>query len=209
MSALNAQLNSSLPVVAVFDFDGTFTRTDSLMPFLHMVSGTCKFFWGLFVLSPIFLGYVIRIYPNWQAKEWVLRWYLTGIAKTELQRLGDRFATQKLPKLIRPQALKQLQWHQLQGHKIILVSASLEIYLIPWATSIGIDYVLGTALEFSGGETTGCISGHNCYGQEKVNRLESLLGDLSQYTLYAYGDSRGDYELLNVAKYKYFRPFLS
>jgi phosphatidylglycerophosphatase C len=90
----------------------------------------------------------------------------------------------------------------------ILVSASLEIYLLPWAKTIGLDQVIGTRLAVQNGLLTGRIIGQNCYGAEKVKRLQAVLGDLSQYCIYAYGDSRGDRELLEIATCPYYRPWV-
>lgn len=194
-------------VVAVFDFDGTLTTRDSLLPFLRMTVGQWRLMKGLIVTSPTLIRYVLKLIPNWQAKESVLTHFLNGLTEQRLQQLGQRFALQKMSKLLRSAALQRLRWHQERGHHIVLVSASLEAYLIPWAESMRINQVAGTQLEVQDGYLTGRISGKNCYGPEKVNRLQTLLGDLGQYCIYAYGDSRGDRELLDMANYPYYRVF--
>lgn len=196
-----------LPAIAVFDFDGTLTRRDSLMPFLRMAVSRWQFYWGLLIVSPVLVGYALKLTPNWRAKEAVLTYFLAGWTEEKLQRLGQRFALQKLPKLLRPEAVQRLHWHQNQGHHTILISASLEAYLFPWAKQMGFDQATGTQLEIQNSRLTGRILGKNCYGSEKVERLEVLLGDLSQYCIYAYGDSRGDRELLDMANYPYYRTF--
>jgi phosphoserine phosphatase len=43
---------------------------------------------------------------------------------------------------------------------------------------------------------------------EKVNRLNSLLGELTEYRLYVYGDSSGDKEMLAIADKPYYRTFV-
>ncbi|HIK31300.1 MAG TPA: HAD-IB family hydrolase [Oscillatoriales cyanobacterium M59_W2019_021] len=196
-----------LPTIAAFDFDETLTDRDSLFPFLKQVVGTWRFYWGLLVLSPILLAYGLRLIPNWKAKEAVLRYFIGGLSVDRLQTLSQDFARKTISKLLRPEALKRLQWHQKQGHMTILVSASLEVYLQPWAKEIGFDRVLGTQLEILENRVTGRIRGKNCHGREKVDRLQDVLGNLSQYSIYAYGDSSGDKQLLEVADYPYYRKF--
>ncbi len=196
-----------LPAVAVFDFDGTLTRRDSLLPFLRIAVGQWQFYWGLLMMSPVLVGYSLKFIPNWQAKEAILTYFLEGLTEEKLQQLGQYFVIHKLPKLLRPEALQRLRWHQEQGHQTFLVSASLEAYLLPWALTMGFDQVTGTQLEVQNSRLTGRIFGKNCYGAEKVKRLKILLGDLSGYCIYAYGDSRGDIELLDVANYPYYRTF--
>lgn len=201
-----SHLQASL-TIAAFDFDGTLTFQDSLFPFLRLVVGPFKFWWGLLILNPILIGYALHLVPNWQAKEAVLKYFLANIKDEKLQQLGQRFAVQKIPELIRPEALQRLRWHQEQGHQVILISSSLEAYLLPWAQMMGFNQVLGTQLASQSGFITGRILGKNCYGREKAERLIALLGDLSGYSLYAYGNSRGDQELLDYANYPYYRSF--
>lgn len=196
-----------LPVVAVFDFDGTLTRRDSLLPFFRIAVGQWRFYWGLLMMSPALLGYILKLIPNWRAKEAMLTYFLEGLTQEKLQQLSQDFANQKLPKLLRTEALQRLRWHQSQGHQTLLVSASLEAYLLPFALTMGFDQIIGTQLEIQNSRLTGRILGKNCYGLEKVKRLTTLLGDLSGYCIYAYGDSRGDLELLGVANYPYYRTF--
>lgn len=193
--------------VAVFDFDGTLTRRDSLFPFLEMVSGLFRYLWGLLLLSPTLARYALGLTPNWKAKEAVLTYFLSGLKDQKLNQLGQRFAVQQIPKMIRPEALERLRWHQEQGHQTVLISSSLEVYLSPWAETVGLNQVIGTQLVSESGRLTGRILGKNCYGREKVNRLTAWLGNLNGYCLYAYGDSSGDRELLDCVDYPYYRKF--
>lgn len=200
---------TSLPassVVAAFDFDGTLTRGDSFFPFLKFAVGSLRFYWGLLLLSPILLGYGLRLISNHRAKQAVLTHYLKGWTSEQLQQVAEKFAQLHIPQLLRQTAMQQLQWHQQQGHHLILVSASLEAYLRPWADSLQMQ-VIGTQLEVASNQVTGRIAGKNCYGPEKVRRLRALVGDLDAYHLYAYGDSKGDRELLAIAQFPHYRSF--
>jgi len=197
----------ALSVIAVFDFDGTLSQRDSLLPFLQLAVGRWQFWWGLLLMSPILLGYALKLIPNWQAKEILLNHFLAGWTEERLNQIAQNFVQEEIPKLLRPEALQRLHWHQEQGHQTILVSASLEVYLLPWAKSMNFDQVTGSQLEVQDGYFTGHLLGRNCYGQEKVERLRALLGDFNNYCIYAYGDSRGDFELLNAVNHPYYRTF--
>ncbi|MEO1374327.1 MAG: HAD-IB family hydrolase [Cyanobacteria bacterium J06635_10] len=198
---------SNNKAIAVFDFDNTLTKRDSLLPFLRITLGRSRFFWGMLLMSSVLTAYALKLIPNWRAKEAVLTHFLSGIKTEKLNRLAENFAVKEIPKLLRSEAVQRLRYHQEQGHYIILVSASLEAYLVPWANIIGIDQVIGTKLESQSGVLSGRIQGNNCYGKEKVERLTEVLGDLSQYCIYAYGDSRGDREMLDAATFAYYRKF--
>jgi phosphatidylglycerophosphatase C len=202
------QQNSEKPVVAAFDFDGTLTRHDTLFPFLLHVAGYVKLFNKIIYLSPILAAYALRLIRNDIAKVKVLRCFLAQMDMQQLQQLALSFATGKVPCMLRDEAMQRLAWHQQQGHRCIIVSASLELYLRPWASKAGFDDVLGSRLEeLADGRTSGKLLGENCFGPEKVKRLEALLGAREGYTLYAYGDSRGDKELLSAADFPYYKSF--
>jgi len=195
------------PTIAVFDFDGTLTYRDSLFPFIRMAVGFPRFLWGLALLSPVLFAYAARLVKNSDTKQAVIRHFFAGVDIESFQKLGSTFALEKLPGMLRPEAVQRLRWHRQHGHQVIVVSASLEAYLGPWAETTQCDHVIGTRLQVEDGRITGCLSGKNCYGPEKVARLEGLLGKLDAYFVYAYGDSKGDRELLAVADQGFFRRF--
>ncbi|MGA7933188.1 MAG: HAD-IB family hydrolase, partial [Kovacikia sp.] len=140
-------MKNTIGIVAAFDFDDTLTDRDTLLPFLRSVVGTRQYFIKMLRLSPILTAYALRVIPNWRAKEVVLSHFLAGIPQEQLHKAAEHFAEREIPKWLRPEAVERLRWHQSQGHRTILVSASLAIYLQPWAQRMGIQDVLGTDLE--------------------------------------------------------------
>lgn len=193
--------------IAVFDFDNTLTTQDCLMPFLRFCVGKWRYLWGLIWCSPVLIAYFLKLIPNWKAKQFVLKHFLAGFSSEELNQFGIEYAEQFIPNVLRPEAIARLNWHRQQQHKLIIVSASLENYLIPWGKKNGFVEIIGTKLSTKQDKITGFIEGKNCYGEEKVNRLKEILGDLSEYSIYAYGDSEGDRQLLEIADYPYYRTF--
>jgi phosphatidylglycerophosphatase C len=193
-------------VVAAFDFDGTLTTRDSLIPFLLHHAGLPGFVHGMTSSAGVLLAYGLRMLRNDMAKERLLARFFAGSQLAELEQSGKQFARTGLPKLLRPDSLRRMQWHQQQGHRVVIVSASLDIYLKPWAETAGVNDVLCSSLARDDtGTVSGRLAGGNCFGPEKLNRLVDFLGDRSAFTLYAYGDSRGDRELLNSADYAFYR----
>lgn len=193
------------PVVAAFDFDGTLTASDSFLPFLRAVAGNTRYVQHMLSLSPVLLGYGLGLVKNHRAKARVLAKFLSGAEVEAIRRIAQDFATRQLPGQIRASALARLRWHQQQGHRCVIVSASLECYLQPWAQTVGVSEIIGSQLAIDADIYTGQLAGANCYGAEKTRRLEALLGSRDAYTLYAYGDSKGDRELLALADYAYYR----
>lgn len=201
----NAAMNGSRPV-AVFDFDGTLTRKDTLLPFLRFFVGTGPFLRKMVRSSAVLVGYRVGLIPNYQAKEQVLGRFLGGAEAGKVITAGGLFATHRLQDLMDPDMENVLSWHQAMGHQCIIVSASLDIYLRPWARSRGIDNLACTSLEVDpDGRMSGRILGRNVFGAEKVERLKRLAGKNSLRLDYAYGDSIGDREMLSLAEYPWYK----
>lgn len=195
------------PVVAVFDFDGTVTRRDTLLPFLWHVVGPMEFFYNTVVLLPTLVRYVLGTLDNGPAKEHILAQFLGSKPVNEIRDLAKQFAESTIPHLLNPVAIRRLQRHRELGHVTVLLSASPELYIEPWAKSAGFDAVIGTRLAISNEAFTGRFATPNCYGQEKVRRLLKTSFNLSEATVFAYGNSRGDRELLEYADHPFYQTF--
>ena len=187
-----------------FDFDGTLTRADSFLPFLRSVVGWRTYWLKLAFCSPVILAYLVKLLPNDVAKQIVLRIFLRGMALIDLQSIGKLYAEQKLEGLLRPLAMERLQWHREQGHVCVLVSASLDVYLQHWAEQHGIDGLICSSLATDqAGKVTGRLLGANCFGVEKVRRIESWLVQHNCQADYGYGDSKGDWPMLSFCREGY------
>lgn len=195
-------------VVALFDFDGTITHRDSLLPFLWQLFGPLKLAAYAIIMSPLLLGYLLRIIPNGIAKERLLGRMLGGMEMTQLRAEAQRFATESLPRFVRCESAERIVWHQAQGHRVIIVSASLELYLKPWAEALGVVDVLATRLKEEEGQAASGFAGVNCFGEAKAQRIKEYLGDMTAMEVYAYGDSRGDTQMLAMADHAYYRGVL-
>ncbi|MBO0693164.1 MAG: HAD family hydrolase [Acidimicrobiaceae bacterium] len=183
--------------VAAFDFDGTLVRGDSVHVFLTQLLGPRRLGAALFAAGPAMgLGYVRG--GRDRAKAALFFRALPGIEAARVDALGRSFGRQ-LAGRVRADLAARLHWHRDRGHRLVLVSASLTNYLEPFAAEVGIDDVIATRLEVGDdGRLTGRMAGPNVRGQEKATRLRALLGP-SPVELWAYGDSRGDREMLAMA----------
>lgn len=189
--------------VAFFDFDGTLTTSDTLMPFLKFVVGKPKYYFNLLLVSPVLVGYFLKLVRNDIAKEIVLKQYLAGYHIDELFFLGERFSNEIIPTMLRPEGMERLRWHQEQGHDCILVSASLDIWLNHWSSQNDIKKCISTSLYNNNGIINGELDGSNCFGSEKKRRILSFFSDKSLSVSYAYGDSKGDCQMLSIIKNSY------
>jgi HAD superfamily hydrolase (TIGR01490 family) len=101
---------------------------------------------------------------------------------------------------VRPEVYRKLKQHVMKGHKVIIVSASIENWIAPWAEKEGIETIIATRIEVSPqGKLTGRFLSPNCYGEEKAGRILEMFPERNSYTLIAYGDSKGDMAMLHLA----------
>lgn len=207
-TGLHMKKIESNTVVAAFDFDNTFIDRDSLFPFLVYRQGWIKTIFYLIALIPSFIKYLTGGMTRQQIKESVLTRFFRGEGIIDAESFAKKFADEKLDHFIKKEALECFLWHKSQGHRCLLVSASLELYLKPWASRQGFEEVIASRLDLTEkGVITGKLSGFNCWGPQKVYRLIAYLGPKENYQLYAYGDSEGDHEMLNFADFHFYRTF--
>lgn len=200
----NKQINTSKLVL--FDFDGTITSKDTLVEFTRFYIGSRRYLLGLAMLTPVMALYAGRLIANWKAKQYFLARFFKG---EEISQFNSRcldFSTSVLPSLIRPAALAAIDRYRKDGATLAVVSASAENWVKPWCDEHGV-VCLATQLEVRNGRITGKLAGRNCYGDEKVCRIRERfpLGQFDE--VIAYGDSRGDKEMLKLAHQSFYKPF--
>jgi phosphatidylglycerophosphatase C len=182
--------------VAAFDFDGTLTQRDTLLPFLREAAGTVTVALAAVVTSPRLLAAALDDDRRNAAKAAFLRRTLKGREERALRELGARLVDNVLADGMRAENVDRLRKHLEDGDEVVIVSASPALYVELFGERLGAKAVLATRLEVGAdGRLTGEIVGENVRRAEKVRRLEEwLAGDAVE--LWAYGDSKGDTELL-------------
>jgi len=190
--------------LALFDFDGTITTRDTFLEFIRFALSPYRWLLGNAVLTPWIVAYRLGLISAPQIRPTISRVAFCGMREQELRRLGEAFAKEKLPTWLREETKRRIAWHKQRGDVMVVVSASLDVYLSAWCRDNGFA-VLCTHLEAKGGRITGRYRGGDCSGSVKKQRV---LGnyDISQYRkIYAYGDTVEDRELLELADHRFFR----
>lgn len=183
--------------VAAFDVDGTLTTRDCVRPFLVSVGGWHGVIFA--VLRRPFTSLRAAVRRDRDAFKTVL---VGGVLRrrpiADVDAIGRQFADLVEREWLRPDTVARWRWHQRAGHRMVLVSASLAPYLRPLGAKLGAHAVLCAEPKRDGTTYGDGLEGTNCRRAEKVRRLDAWLAaeGLSQATLWAYGDSTGDTELL-------------
>lgn len=189
--------------IAAFDFDGTVTRRDTMMPFLRVVAGTRRVAIAALGDLPRLALVGLRVGDREAAKARMLRRLLAERSLDEVRAAGRTHAHAVLAGEIRPVTRKRIAWHRDHGHELVLVSASLDVYLDVIGPELGFNRVLCTRLDARDGRLTGAMVGGNCRGPAKVARLRAAYPNLDRRDLWAYGDSAGDRAMLAAADHAF------
>ncbi len=197
--------------IAAFDFDGTLLDGDCLLILHSLVRSPLGRLKDGMRLLPALLLWKCGLRSTAWFKQAVLQRILTpamhGRTLPQRQALLNTHLANALWQRLRPEALARLEWHRQQGHRVVIVSASPRCLLQPVAERLGVELIATETTDPCDG-TPIQLTSPNCKGAEKLRRLHTWLQEpLSSNELHAYGDSRGDRELLQSAARPHWRSF--
>jgi len=190
------------PALALFDLDGTITRRDTYLAYLlgFLVRHPTR----LLRAAPLPVA-VLRHLAGQRDNAWLkttfLRAILSGVPRRALEAWTEIFLDRVLAKGLRPGARKAIERHRAAGHRLVLVTASLDFYAEPLSRRLGFDAVLCTRAAYDvDGRLTGALDGDNCYGECKLRQVERYLAeDAAGLPVICYSDHHADLPLLRFA----------
>lgn len=192
--------------IVAFDFDGTLTTRDSFTAFLKWRTSRTRYFLGLLRLMPAAIAYLGHR-DRGRIKAAAVKEFMAGASRERIEEEARNFAKVMAPRLLRPDAVEVWRrWRQKRA-TLVIVTASPDVVVAPFARGLGADLILGTELAHDAlGRVTGAFVGPNCRGPEKVVRLRAQFGPDVHLTA-AYGDTSGDTEMLAIADEAGYRVF--
>ena len=193
--------------IVVFDFDGTITTRDTFALFLRYYAGTAMWAVNILILLPVFIAYGIRLIDRNAVKDHVIKRFFKNAPTDHLDQKAEQFAKEVIPGLIRPLAQRALDERKADIESLYICSASIAPYLRVWGKDQGIRHILATELAQKDGRYTGEIDGWNIWGEGKTRRIDAEFAPVPVKIKEAFGDSRGDKELLHAADVSHFKPF--
>jgi HAD superfamily hydrolase (TIGR01490 family) len=190
--------------LALFDFDGTITFGDTFTPFLYFAVESKRLAAGKVVLAPIVAAYKLGIISASKGRANAAAFGFRGRREDDIRLVAAKYAREVIPGVINPNALDRINWHKAQGDIVVVVSASLDVYLAHWCHQMSLD-VICTELETKNGILTGKYRNGDCTGKEKCRRILEKYNLRDYPVIYAYGDSEEDRDMLSLATKTYFR----
>ncbi|OTG86338.1 phosphoserine phosphatase [Acinetobacter sp. ANC 4558] len=188
--------------LALFDFDGTLCRTDSFTKFIFFSLSKMDIIKKGIKVSPWILAYYFRVYPAHYMRPKLFYTLFKSLPQSEIDQIAQCYAKLLLDQYLHPQIYQQLIKHQLLGDHVVLVSASIDIYLKYICEYLNIDLIC-TKTEIKDQVYTGQFLSKDCSRVQKKQRILECYNLANYQYIFAYGNSIEDNEMLSLADFPY------
>lgn len=185
--------------ITVFDFDGTLTRDDTFLSFARHALPLPRLIAGTLRSIGTLIAWKTGRISNSTAKERIYSTLYKGLDRKAVETSATTFRPR-----YREDILSELKRLRDEGQEVIIVTASLDLWMNGIARSLGVRLICTETATATDGTLTGHFSTPNCHGQEKVTRLRQAVPDLASCHLTVYGNeftpSGGDAPLAPLAQ---------
>jgi phosphatidylglycerophosphatase C len=179
--------------LAIFDLDGTISRRDTLLPYI--AGYLWRHPWRLWRWASCILP-VLRYATHRDRgllKGEIVHATLGGLTRAQLARWTARFVRRLEHSGLHAEARDCIAAHRRSGDRLVLLSASPDLYVPQIAEALGFDGCLCTELRWHpDGRLDGALVSANRRGEEKALCVRSLLDEQRPALSYAYGNSPSD-----------------
>ena len=180
--------------IAIFDLDGTLTWRDTLVPFL--LSCFCarpQRLIRLWRLPGTVLGYLLSGRDRGVLKARLIQLTLGGDRRADVEAWAQQFVARMPARgFFRPAALAALEEHRRAGDRLVLLSASPDIYVPLIGRLLHVTQTICTEVSWRGDRLDGTLRSANRLGEEKLRVLEALRAEYPGKQVVAYGNSADD-----------------
>lgn len=188
-----------------FDFDGTLTTHDTMFMFLRHCDKN-RFAKQFLLHLPLFSLLKLKLAKAEKVKRHFVASVLKGHTESFIKEKAQSFFEENYPSLIRENALEFINNINRELSESYIVTASLDIWVKPFADKFDMKLISTEAL-FKNGVYTGKFKGPNCNGEEKVKRIKEEIKDKKFDKSIAFGDTAGDTAMLDFVNEGHFEFF--
>lgn len=188
-----------------FDFDGTITYKDTMFLFLRYYN-PAKFRVQFIRHIPLFILLKLKLADTEKVKKSFIGSVLKGQLQSKIEEKAEKFFEENFPKIIRENALDFINNIDREHTHSLIVTASLDLWVKPFAEKLQMQLV-STQAEFKNGIFTGNFVGINCNGNEKLERIKKEISGHKYDKIIAFGDTSGDKAMLKWADEGHYRFF--
>lgn len=133
-----------------------------------------------------------------------IRATLGGASRASLQACAERFVRRIVPRGMHAAALQAIERHRAAGDRLLLLSASTDLYVPQLAAALGFDAFICTRVRWgSDDRLDGRLASVNCRAEEKRHQLAAVIARDAPDSVYAYGNSASDLPHMQLAQQSY------
>jgi len=189
------------PWLAVFDLDGTLTWRDTLVQFLGAFLRRHPWrLLGLWRVPLAAASFALVDRDRGKLKSRVIRSVMGGASRASIEACAESFVSSLRPgKRFRPAALAVLEAHRAAGDRLVLLSASPDLYVPRIGRLLGVERTVCTEVRWRGDRLDGTLATANRRGVEKLRCLEQLRAQYPGMPVIAYGNSASDLDHMRHA----------
>lgn len=184
--------------LGLFDFDGTLTTCDTFVKFGIFAMGRTRFAVAILLAFPWIVKWKLNLITSSIAKEKLFGLLFKGMPERKFNEKCAVFAD-IIEQHLRKDVFSKMRELQLKNARIVIISASIENWIAPWAARYDVSDILATKIEVVNGYLTGQFMTANCVKEEKLNRILKALPDIEKYEVYAFGNMPDDASMLALA----------
>lgn len=187
--------------IAVFDLDGTITARDTFLPYiagwLRRHPARAVHLWRVPVAL---LRYAVNGRDRGRLKSDLLRIVLGPAGRAEVQAWSEEFVAALAPPFLHERALAAIRRHREAGDRLVLLSASVDLYVPLIGARLGFDETICTGVRWAGDWLDGRLTTENRRGEEKRRVVAALRERFAGSRFAAYGNAASDFEHLQIVE---------
>lgn len=169
------------------------SRHDTLWPYVHgFLHRHPTRALGMAGVLPTLLRFTVHAADHGELKAAFISGTLGGVTRSVLESWTARFVPRLIDHGLHRDALACLAWHRARGDRLVLMSASVDLYVPTLGAALGFDETLCTPLRWSGERLDGALAGANLRGAEKARALTALRARHPGRKVTAYGNAASD-----------------
>jgi phosphatidylglycerophosphatase C len=178
--------------LAVFDLDGTITQRDTFLPYLRgWLRHHPRRNW-IWVMLAALCRYAFGGRDRGRLKSDLIRGLMAAATVTEVAAWSHEFVEGLDDAMFCPGALEAIARHRSAGDRLVLLSASVDLYVPRIGARFGFDETICTGVAWRGERLDGALATPNRRGGEKLRCVESLRARFPGSAIAAYGNSGSD-----------------
>lgn len=187
--------------IAVFDLDGTITRRDTFLPYIRgwlrrhprrgLVSAALAAVWR----------FAANGRDRGRLKSELIYRLMSGATRAEVADWTRDFVDGLNEETLCPGALEAIERHRRAGDRLVLLSASVDLYVPAIGARFGFDETICTGIAWRGDHLDGALTTPNRRAGEKLRCVESLRTQFPGSAIAAYGNSGSDFAHLQAVEH--------